>query len=149
MGNISVRTDISFLVFFVCFLHFWCEFLAFFVSCMHFFCIFGAFKNEDFFVYFWQIFCAFFEIVVCIFSFWCSLRSTYIRYREIISGITNMVKAMILAINNTPQKTYRIAQYTDSRNRVHPLQVEPRASCSQSLLDAQVPRKDLSPKSNA
>ncbi len=31
----------------------------------------------------------------------------------IISGITNMAKATILVINNTPQKTYRIAQYTD------------------------------------
>ena len=39
----------------------------------------------------------------------------------IISGITNMVKAIILVINNTPQKTYRIAQYTDSRNRLDPL----------------------------
>jgi hypothetical protein len=28
----------------------------------------------------------------------------------IISGITNMVKAIISGITNTPQKTYRIAQ---------------------------------------
>jgi hypothetical protein len=33
---------------------------------------------------------------------------------EIISGITNIVKVVILVINNTPQKTYSIAQYTDS-----------------------------------
>ena len=39
----------------------------------------------------------------------------------IISGITNMVKTIILVINNTPQKTYRIAQYTDSWNRLDPL----------------------------
>ena len=32
-----------------------------------------------------------------------------------------MVKAIILVINNTPQKTYRIAQYTDSWNRLDPL----------------------------
>jgi len=38
-----------------------------------------------------------------------------------ISGITNMVKAIILVINNTPQKTHRIAQYTDSWNRFHSL----------------------------
>jgi hypothetical protein len=37
----------------------------------------------------------------------------------IISGITNMVKTIILVINNTTQKTYRIAQYTDSLNRLH------------------------------
>ncbi len=40
---------------------------------------------------------------------------------EIISGITNMVKAIILVVNNTPQKTYRIVQYTDSWNRFHSL----------------------------
>jgi hypothetical protein len=28
---------------------------------------------------------------------------------------------VISAITNTPQKTYRIAQYTDSWNRLHPL----------------------------
>ena len=39
----------------------------------------------------------------------------------IISGIVNMVKAIISATNTTPQKTYRIAQYTDSMNRLYPL----------------------------
>ena len=32
-----------------------------------------------------------------------------------------MVKVIILVINNTPQKTFRIAQYTDSWNRFHSL----------------------------
>jgi hypothetical protein len=41
----------------------------------------------------------------------------------ILSGITNMVKVIILVIINTPQKTYRIAQYTDSWNRFHSLQM--------------------------
>jgi len=39
----------------------------------------------------------------------------------ILSGITNMVKALISAINNIPQRTYLVAQYTDSRNRLDPL----------------------------
>ena len=43
------------------------------------------------------------------------------RSKFIISGITNMVKVIILVINNIPQKTYRIAQYTDSWNRLDPL----------------------------
>jgi hypothetical protein len=34
-----------------------------------------------------------------------------------------MVKAIILVINNTHKKTYRVAQYADSRNRLHPLEV--------------------------
>ena len=32
-----------------------------------------------------------------------------------------MVKGIISAITNTPQNTYRIAQYTDSWNRLQPL----------------------------
>ena len=39
----------------------------------------------------------------------------------IISGITNMVKTIILVITNTPQKTYRIAQYTLAWYRFHSL----------------------------
>jgi hypothetical protein len=35
--------------------------------------------------------------------------------------IINMVKVIILVINNTPQKTYRFAQYTDSWNQLHSL----------------------------
>jgi hypothetical protein len=46
----------------------------------------------------------------------------------IISGITNMVKDIILVINNTPQKTYRIAQYTDSWNLFHSL-ISLRTAC--------------------
>jgi hypothetical protein len=51
----------------------------------------------------------------------------------IISGITNMVKAIILVINNTPQKTYRIAQYTDSWNQLHSLVLSPTYIASQGL----------------
>ena len=36
----------------------------------------------------------------------------------IISGITNMVKAVILEIHSTPQKIYRIAQYTVAQCRL-------------------------------
>ena len=39
----------------------------------------------------------------------------------IISVIPDMVKAIISGITNTPQKTYRIAQETDSWNRFQPL----------------------------
>ena len=39
----------------------------------------------------------------------------------IISVIPDMVKAIISGITNTPQKTYRIAQYTDSWNQLHSL----------------------------
>ena len=35
----------------------------------------------------------------------------------------NMVKTIILVINNTPQKTYRIVQYTDSWNQLYSLMV--------------------------
>jgi hypothetical protein len=35
------------------------------------------------------------------------------------SGMTYMVKAIILVIKKTPKKTYRIAQYIDSWNRFH------------------------------
>ncbi len=38
----------------------------------------------------------------------------------IISGITNMVKAIISVINNTPLNTYPITKYTDSLNRYIP-----------------------------
>jgi hypothetical protein len=73
-------------------------------------------------VHFSSIFCVFIYFFVYIFAFFSSAdrRSRYIRYRDTI-GITNMVKAIMLVINHTPQKTYRIAQYTDSWNRFHSL----------------------------
>jgi hypothetical protein len=74
--------------------------------------------------------CAFFFDFLCFFLFFCvhflhfllpPIVEVDISDIAIISGITNMVKAIILVINNTPQKTYRIAQYTDSWNRFHSL----------------------------
>jgi hypothetical protein len=53
---------------------------------------------------------------VCIFSSFCIFLDI-----AIISGIVNVVKVIISATNTTPQKTYRIAQYTDSMNRLYPL----------------------------
>ena len=70
------------------------------------------------------IFCLFCcNFFVCNF---CFRRCVVVDISDIatISGLTNMVKAIILVINNTPQKTHRIAQYTDSWNRLHSLQRE-------------------------
>ncbi len=80
------------------------------------------FNNEDF----W---CAFFFDFLCFYVYFLHflyfllppIVEVDISDIVIISGITNMVKAIILVINNTPQKTYRIAQYTDSWNRFHSL----------------------------
>ena len=81
------------------------------------------FNNEDF----W---CTFIFDFLCFFLFFCvhflhfllpPIVEVDISDIAIISGITNMVKAIILVINNTPQQTYRIAQYTDSWNRFHSL----------------------------
>jgi hypothetical protein len=66
-----------------------------------------------------------------VFFFWCTffafllppIVEVDISDIAIISGITNMVNDIILVINNTPQKTYSIAQYTDSWNRFHSLEI--------------------------
>ncbi len=67
--------------------------------------------------------CNFFVYIFCNF---CFRNCVVVDISDIatISGLTNMVKAIILVINNTPQKTHRIAQYTDSWNRLHSLQRE-------------------------
>ena len=54
--------------------------------------------------------------IFALFAFWCSLSSRFIRHRK-CWPITKMVKAIISAINNTPQKSSkndRIAKYTNS-----------------------------------
>ena len=101
---------------FLCdFCNFCVHFLHFGIFGVHFFCIFYVFNKEDF---------------LCFFIFFCvnllhfllpPMVEVDISDIAIISGITNMVKAIIFVINNTPQKTYRIAQYTDSWNRFHSL----------------------------
>jgi hypothetical protein len=62
--------------------------------------------------------CLFFDFFVYIFCIFCFRRCVVVDISDIaiISKITNMVKAIILVTNNTPQKTYRIAQHTDSWN---------------------------------
>jgi hypothetical protein len=107
------------------FWHFLCDFCNFCVHFLHFlyllgacFCTFYVFNKEDFL-------CAFFFL--CFFIFFCTflhfllppIVEVDISDIAIISEITNMMKTIILAINNTPQKTYRIAQYTDFWNQFH------------------------------
>ena len=111
------------------FWHFLCDFLQFlcaffvFFGCIVF-CIFYVFNNEDF----W---CAFFFDFLCFYVYFLHflyfllppIVEVDISDIVIISGITNMVKAIILVINNTPHTTYCIAQYTDcwKQNRFHSL----------------------------
>jgi hypothetical protein len=81
-----------------------------------------------------KIFCVHFSSIFCVYMcvyIYIYILCTFLHFLlppivevdisdiAIISGITNMVKAIILVINNTSQKTYRIAQYTDSWNRFH------------------------------
>ncbi len=70
------------------------------------------------------IFLRFFVFFFCV-HFWHFLLPPIVEVDisdiAIISGITNMVRAIISGITNTPRKTYRIAQYTDSWNRLHSL----------------------------
>ncbi len=86
-------------------MHFW----YFFKNAFVFYFAFFVFNNED-----------------CLYAFLAFFLSAAVSVVDIsdiaiLSEITNMVKTMILAIDNTPQKTYHIAQYTDSRNQLQPL----------------------------
>jgi hypothetical protein len=79
-----------------------------------------------FWVYFPSIFFVFFYKQICtFFAFFASAdrRSRYIRYRDNI-GDNQYGESYKLVINNTPQKTYRVAQYSDSWNRFHSLSVK-------------------------
>ena len=104
--------------------HFWdffcdfCNFCEFFCIFLYFwgalFCIFYVFNNEVFCVHFSLIFCVF-SLCFCVhFLNFLLPPIVEVDISDIakISGITNVVKTIILVINNNPQKTYRIAQYT-------------------------------------
>jgi hypothetical protein len=88
-----------------------------------FFCIFYVFNKEDLLCAFFFDFCVFVKNICVHFLHFLLPPIVEVDMSDIaiISGMTNMVKAIILVINNTPQKTYRIAQYTDSWNRFHSL----------------------------
>jgi len=78
---------------------------------------------EDFGVHFSSIFCGFFFIVFVHFLYFLlpPIVKVDISDIAIISVIPDMVKTITSGITNTPQKTYRIAQYTDSWNWLHSL----------------------------
>jgi hypothetical protein len=79
---------------------------------------------EDFLCAFFFDFCVFL-IYFCVKYFLIFLLPPIVEVDTsdiaITSGITSMVKTIILVINNTPQKTYRIAQYTVAWYRLHSL----------------------------
>jgi hypothetical protein len=71
---------------------------------------------------FFCIYCVFFCFLCTFFAFLLLLLVVVdVSDIAIKSGITNMVKAIILVISNTPPKKYRIAQYTNFWNRLHSL----------------------------
>ena len=84
-----------------------------------FFCIFGCIFFEFFMCLIMKIFGVHLSSIFCGFLFFCVhfLHFLLPPIVEVdmsdiakISGITNVVKTIILVINNNPQKTYRIAQ---------------------------------------
>jgi hypothetical protein len=104
--------------------HFWhflcdfaisvCIFCIFGICAVHFFAFFMCFKMKNFCVHFY--FCVHFLKFLLL-----PIVEVDISDIAIISGITNMVKTIKLVINNTPQKTHRIAQYTVAWYRLHAL----------------------------
>jgi hypothetical protein len=70
-----------------------------------------VFNNEDFLCAFLRAFLNF----LCTFVL-KKCKQKFQRFKE-----SKIVKAIILVTNNTPQKTYRVAQYTGSQNRLNPI----------------------------
>jgi len=88
-----------------------------------------VFNNEDFWCAFFFVFCGYFIFLCVHFLHFLHfllppIVEVDISNIAIISVIPDMVKTILSGITNTPQKTYRIAQETDSWNRLHSLQIK-------------------------